>query len=70
MECERFSDEQVMAVLKHVAGGVPVSEFSWEHGMCRASFYKWGPRRPVIRQLCGQRGWQPTSALCDSSANP
>ena len=29
MECERFSDEQVMAVLKQVAGGVPVSEFSW-----------------------------------------
>jgi putative transposase len=41
MKNERFSDAQIMAVLKQAQGGVPVSELCREHGMTSASFYKW-----------------------------
>ena len=41
MKNGRFSDAQIMAVLKHPEGGVPVSELCREHGMSSASFYKW-----------------------------
>ena len=37
----RFSDAQIMAVLKQAEGGTPVSELCREHGMSSASFYKW-----------------------------
>jgi len=41
MKNGRYSDAQIMAVLKQAEGGVPVSELCREHGMSSASFYKW-----------------------------
>ena len=41
MKNGRFSDGQIMGVLKQAEGGVPVSELCREHGMSSASFYKW-----------------------------
>ena len=41
MKNGRFSDSQIMGILKQAEGGVPVSEFCREHGMSSASFYKW-----------------------------
>lgn len=41
MKNGRFSDAQMMAVLRQAEGGVPVSELCREHGMSSASFYKW-----------------------------
>ena len=41
MKNGRFSDAQIMAVLKQAEGGTPVSELCGEHGMSSASFYKW-----------------------------
>ena len=41
MKNGRYSDVQIMAVLKQAEGGVPVSELCREHGMSSASFYKW-----------------------------
>ena len=40
MKNGRYSDAQIMAVLKQAEGGVPVSELCREHGMSSASFYK------------------------------
>ena len=37
----RFSDAQIMGILKQAESGVPVSELCREHGMSSASFYKW-----------------------------
>jgi putative transposase len=37
----RFSDSQIMAILKQAENGVPVPELCREHGMSNASFYKW-----------------------------
>ena len=44
MKTARFSDAQIMAVLKQAEGGTPVSEVCREHGMSSASFYKWRSR--------------------------
>ena len=41
MKKSRFSDAQIMAILKQAANGVPVAELCREHGMSSASFYKW-----------------------------
>lgn len=41
MKRSRFSDAQIMAILKPAEGGVPVSELCREHGMSSTSFYKW-----------------------------
>ena len=41
MKNGRFSDAQIMRILKRAESGVPVSELCREHGMSSASFYKW-----------------------------
>jgi putative transposase len=41
MKTTRFSDAQIMGILRQAEGGVPVSELCREHGMSSASFYKW-----------------------------
>ena len=41
MKNGRFSDAQIMGILRQAASGVPVSELCREHGMSSASFYKW-----------------------------
>ena len=41
MKNGRFSDAQIMGILKQAEGGVPVSELCREHGMSSATFYKW-----------------------------
>ena len=41
MRTGRFSDAQIMGILKQAENGLPVSELCREHGMSSASFYKW-----------------------------
>ncbi len=41
MKKSKFSDSQVMAILKQAEAGVPVPELCREHGMSNATFYKW-----------------------------
>ena len=41
MKNAKFSDAQIMAILRQAENGVPVSELCREHGMSSASFYKW-----------------------------
>ena len=41
MKKTRYSDAQIMGILKQAENGVPVSELCREHGMSSASFYKW-----------------------------
>ncbi len=40
MKNGRFSDAQIMGILKQAESGVPVSELCREHGMSSAGFYK------------------------------
>lgn len=41
MKKSRFSDAQIMNILKQAESGIPVAELCREHGMSSASFYKW-----------------------------
>ncbi|EHA17447.1 Mobile element protein [Halomonas citrativorans] len=41
MRKSRFTDSQIMAILKQAESGVPVPELCREHGMSSATFYKW-----------------------------
>jgi putative transposase len=41
MKKSRYSDSQIMAVIKQAAAGTPMPELCREHGMSSASFYKW-----------------------------
>lgn len=41
MKKSRFSEAQIMAVLRQAEGGMPVPDLCREHGISTASFYKW-----------------------------
>lgn len=41
MRPSRFTDSQIMAILKQAESGIPVPELCREHGMSSATFYKW-----------------------------
>jgi putative transposase len=56
MKMSRFSEPQILAILRQAEGGVPVPERCREHGMSTASFYKWrskygGMDASMIRQM-------------------
>ncbi|GAB3548286.1 transposase [Noviherbaspirillum agri] len=38
---KRFTDEQIIGVLKQADAGVPVKELCRQHGFSDASFYTW-----------------------------
>ena len=41
MKKSRYTDSQILAILKQNEAGTPVSELCREHGMSDATFYKW-----------------------------
>ena len=44
MKKSRYSDSQIMTILKQGEAGTPVPELCREHGMSTATFYKWRSR--------------------------
>ena len=44
MKTSRYTEPQILAILRQAEGGVPVAELCREHGMSNASFYKWQAR--------------------------
>ena len=41
MKKSRYTDSQILAILKQAEAGTPVQELCREHGMSSATFYKW-----------------------------
>ncbi len=41
MKKSRFTDSQIMAILKRAENGVPVTEICREEGISSALFYRW-----------------------------
>ena len=41
MKKSKYSDSQIIAILKQAESGTPVPELCREHGMSSATFYKW-----------------------------
>ena len=56
MKRSKYTDSQIMAILKQAQAGAPVPELCREHGMSSATFYKWrakygGMDASTIRRL-------------------
>jgi len=41
MKKSRFTDNQILDILKQAENGVPVTELCRQHGISSATFYKW-----------------------------
>lgn len=41
MKKSRYTDSQIISILKQAEGGTPVPDLCREHGMSSATFYKW-----------------------------
>jgi len=41
MKTSRFTDSQIIAILKQAEAGSPVPELCRKHGISKATFYKW-----------------------------
>ena len=41
MKTSRFTESQIISILKQAEAGTPVPELCRENGMSSASFYKW-----------------------------
>ena len=41
MKRKRYTEEQIIGILKEADAGVPVKELCRRHGMSETSFYKW-----------------------------
>ena len=41
MTRKRYTEEQIIAVMKEAQAGVPCAELCRKHGMSDATFYKW-----------------------------
>lgn len=41
MKLTRFKEPQILSILRQAEVGMPVAELCREHGMSKASFYKW-----------------------------
>ena len=44
MRAPKFTDSQIMAILKQAEGGTPVPALCREHNISSATFYKWRAR--------------------------
>jgi putative transposase len=44
MKKSRYSEEQIIAVLKEHQAGIPVAEICRKHGISDATFYNWRSR--------------------------
>jgi len=41
MKRKRFSEEQIIAILKQAEGGLPLPELIRQHGICEGTYYRW-----------------------------
>ena len=41
MKKSRFTDSQIMAILKQHEAGIPIADLAREHNVCTATIYQW-----------------------------
>jgi putative transposase len=41
MKRKRFSEEQIITILKQAEGGLPVPELTRQHGIAEGTYYRW-----------------------------
>ena len=55
MKCSRFSEEQIIAVLKEQESGMPTADVCRRHGISSATFYKWKSKYGGLEVSDGRR---------------
>ena len=55
MKRSRFSEEQIIAVLKEQEAGMPTAEVCRRHGISSATFYKWKSKFGGLEVSDGRR---------------
>ncbi len=55
MKKTRFTQAQIIAVLRQMVGGVPAAELCRDHGMSSATLYKWRAKYGGM--------WRPASSV-------
>ena len=61
MKTSRYTEAQIIAILRQGEGGVPMADLCREHGMSYASFYEWrakhgGMDASLISQMKAMEG--------------
>ena len=56
MKRSRFTEEQIIAVLKKHRAGLPVAELCRRHGMSDATFYNWKAKHGGL-EVSRRSGW-------------
>jgi transposase-like protein len=51
MKRSRFSEEQIIGILKEQEAGARTADVSRKHGVSEVTFYKWNEPRRVCRRL-------------------
>ena len=52
MKISRFSESQIIGILKQADSGVPVAELCRQHGMSSATFYKCVMTQRILHKSC------------------
>lgn len=50
MKSDRFTDAQIMGVIRQAEGGVSVPDLCREHGINNATFYRWCAKAGQLQQ--------------------